>query len=212
LAPVNLRDVVALDVAATVALDEGIPLSWVPRTEIVVLLIEADGPGARIGIVTIAATTSSMTARRCSPDRARMGRTVALVQARRPDPQVDGEVMADAALRSDLRADYPFSLLRGDANVLVFPSLEAANSAYKLLQHLGGATTVGPIPMGMARSVHVLARGAEVSEILNIHRRGRRRRPPQAARDRVWLMRRVLRRRLRRESDEAAKLPDRGDP
>ncbi|MDP9419521.1 MAG: hypothetical protein M3P53_05135 [Actinomycetota bacterium] len=50
--PVNLRDVVALDVVATVALDEGIPLSWVPRTEIVVLLIEADGPGARIGILT----------------------------------------------------------------------------------------------------------------------------------------------------------------
>lgn len=50
--PVNLRDIVALDVVATVALDEGIPLSWVPRTEIVVLLIEADGPGARVGILT----------------------------------------------------------------------------------------------------------------------------------------------------------------
>ena len=47
MAPVNLRDVVALDVVAAVALDEGIPLSWVPRTEIVVLLIEADGPDAR---------------------------------------------------------------------------------------------------------------------------------------------------------------------
>jgi len=50
--PVNLRDVVALDVVATVALDEGIPLSWVPRTEIVLELIEADGPSARIGILT----------------------------------------------------------------------------------------------------------------------------------------------------------------
>lgn len=50
--PVNLRDVVALDVVATVALDEGIPLSWVPRTEIVVLLIDADGPAARVGILT----------------------------------------------------------------------------------------------------------------------------------------------------------------
>lgn len=50
--PVNLRDVVALDVVATVALDEGIPLSWVPRTEIVMLLIDADGPSARVGILT----------------------------------------------------------------------------------------------------------------------------------------------------------------
>lgn len=50
--PANLRDVVALDVVATVALDEGIPLSWVPRTEIVLELIEADGPSARIGILT----------------------------------------------------------------------------------------------------------------------------------------------------------------
>ncbi len=50
--PINLRDVAALDVVATVALDEGIPLSWVPRSEIVVLLIEADGPGARVDILT----------------------------------------------------------------------------------------------------------------------------------------------------------------
>ncbi len=50
--PVNLRDVVALDDVARVALDEGIPLSWVPRAEIVVLLIEADGPGARVSILT----------------------------------------------------------------------------------------------------------------------------------------------------------------
>jgi hypothetical protein len=49
--PINLRDFVALDVVATVALDEGIPLSWVPRTEIVILLIEADGPAARVGIL-----------------------------------------------------------------------------------------------------------------------------------------------------------------
>jgi hypothetical protein len=50
--PVNLRDVVALDVVATIALDEGLPLSWVPRTEIVVLLIEADGADARVGILS----------------------------------------------------------------------------------------------------------------------------------------------------------------
>jgi malate dehydrogenase (oxaloacetate-decarboxylating)(NADP+) len=102
------------------------------------------------------------------PRAAKVAEAAALVQARHPGLQVDGEVMADVALRRELRAEYPFTLLRGDANVLVFPSLEAANTAYKLLQHLGGATTVGPILVGMARSMHVLARGADVSDIVNI--------------------------------------------
>jgi malate dehydrogenase (oxaloacetate-decarboxylating)(NADP+) len=82
---------------------------------------------------------------------------------------VDGEIMADVAVSPELRAaDYPFSTLGGEANVLIFPSLEAANSAYKLLQHLGGATAVGPILMGMAKPVHVLSRGAEVADIVDI--------------------------------------------
>ena len=102
------------------------------------------------------------------PRAAKVAEATALVQARHPGLQVDGEVMADVALRPELRGDYPFSRLRGNANVLVFPSLEAANAAYKLLQHLGGATTVGPILMGMAKAVHVLARGADVSDIVNI--------------------------------------------
>ena len=102
------------------------------------------------------------------PRAAKVAEAAALVQTRHPGLQVDGEVMADVALSRELREEYPFTLLRGDANVLVFPSLEAANTAYKLLQHLGGATTVGPILMGMARSVHVLARGADVSDIVNI--------------------------------------------
>ena len=75
----------------------------------------------------------------------------------------------DLAVSPALRdADYPFSMLRGEANVLIFPSLESANAAYKLLQRLAGATAVGPILMGMARPVHVLSRGAEVSEIVNM--------------------------------------------
>ncbi|MDR7386465.1 MAG: phosphate acyltransferase, partial [Armatimonadota bacterium] len=82
---------------------------------------------------------------------------------------VDGEMMADVALSPELRAeDYPFSALVGEANVLVFPSLEAANVAYKLVQRLGGAVAVGPILMGMAKPVHVLSRGAEVSDVVNI--------------------------------------------
>ncbi len=103
------------------------------------------------------------------PRTEKVAQATALVKRRRPDLMVDGEMMADVALDVDLRsADYPFSTLVGEANVLVFPSLEAANTAYKLLQRLGGATAIGPILMGMAQPVHVLSRGAEVSDIVNI--------------------------------------------
>jgi malate dehydrogenase (oxaloacetate-decarboxylating)(NADP+) len=100
---------------------------------------------------------------------AKMARATALVKDRQPDLMVDGEMMADVALSPGMRKeDYPISTLIGEANVLVFPSLEAANVAYKLLQHLGGALAIGPILMGMDRPVHVLSRGAEVSDIVNM--------------------------------------------
>ncbi len=103
------------------------------------------------------------------PRSAKVAEATALVKARRPDLMVDGEIMADVALSQELRqADYPFSTLVGEANVLIFPCLEAANTAYKLLQRLGGATTVGPILMGMAKPVHVVSRGAEVTDIVDI--------------------------------------------
>ncbi|MFA5786517.1 MAG: NADP-dependent malic enzyme [Actinomycetota bacterium] len=92
----------------------------------------------------------------------------ALIRQRRPDLMVDGEMMADMAVRADLReVEYPFSTLAGDANVLIFPSLEAANTSYLLLQHLGRATTIGPILLGMNKPVHVLRRGADVPDIVN---------------------------------------------
>lgn len=103
------------------------------------------------------------------PRTEKVAQATALVKARRPDLMVDGEIMADVAVDSSLReADYPFSTLVGEANVLVFPSLEAANVAYKLLQYLGRATAIGPVLMGMAHPVHVLSRGAEVADIVNI--------------------------------------------
>jgi malate dehydrogenase (oxaloacetate-decarboxylating)(NADP+) len=103
------------------------------------------------------------------PRSAKMAAATRLVKARRPDLMVDGEMMADVALSPALREDdYAFSELVGEANVLVFPSLEAANVAYKLLQHLGGAVAIGPILVGMAKPVHVLSRGAEVTDIANM--------------------------------------------
>jgi malate dehydrogenase (oxaloacetate-decarboxylating)(NADP+) len=80
---------------------------------------------------------------------------------------VDGELMADEAVSSELDQRDPFTHLKGGANVLIFPDLNSANVAYKLLSKIGGGEILGPILMGMAKPVHLLARGAEVEEIVN---------------------------------------------
>ncbi|CAN5507223.1 NADP-dependent malic enzyme [soil metagenome] len=92
----------------------------------------------------------------------------ALVKRRRPDLQVDGEMQADVAVVPELmRRHYPFSQVT-DANVLVFPNLSAANTAYKLLSRLGGAEAIGPILMGMGKPIHVLSTGADVRDVVNV--------------------------------------------
>ena len=96
-------------------------------------------------------------------------RAVDLLRQRAPELMADGEMQADTAIDADLMAQtYPFSRLTGGANILIFPNLEAGNIAYKLLSKIGGAETIGPILMGLSRSVHVLHRGAEVAEIVNM--------------------------------------------
>ncbi len=92
----------------------------------------------------------------------------ALVRARQPDLAVDGEMQADVAIVPELIDHrYPFSKVK-QANVLVFPDLEAANVAYKLLRRLGGAQTIGPILLGVDAPVHVLQAGDDVDEIVSI--------------------------------------------
>ena len=96
-------------------------------------------------------------------------KATALVKERAKGLIVDGEMQADTAIVPELTAeDYPFSQVKGDANVLIFPDLEAGNIAYKLMMRMGGAEALGPILMGMAKPVHVLARGSEVEEIVNM--------------------------------------------
>jgi malate dehydrogenase (oxaloacetate-decarboxylating)(NADP+) len=96
-------------------------------------------------------------------------RATVLVKQKTEGLVVEGEMMLDTAIVPELTAeDYPFSQVKGDANVLIFPSLEAGNIAYKLMMRMGGAEALGPILMGMAKPVHVLARGAEVEEIVNM--------------------------------------------
>jgi malate dehydrogenase (oxaloacetate-decarboxylating)(NADP+) len=95
---------------------------------------------------------------------------VRILHQQHPSIMVDGEMQANFALNKSLLNDnFPFSKLKSSpANTLVFPSLDAGNIAYKLLQELGGAEAVGPILLGMAKAVHVLQLGSSVREIVNM--------------------------------------------
>ncbi len=102
------------------------------------------------------------------PMSAKVQAAVAILKGRRPDLAVDGEMQADTAVVPDIVDQrYPFSKVK-DANVLVFPSLESANIAYKLLARLGGAKAIGPILLGMGAPMHVLQTGDEVNNIVQI--------------------------------------------
>ena len=103
------------------------------------------------------------------PAAAKVQRAVALLHEREPELQVDGEMQADTAVVERILARvYPFARLRAPANVLIFPDLDAANIAYKLLARLGDAQAIGPILVGMDQPVHVLQRLSEVPDIVNM--------------------------------------------
>lgn len=103
------------------------------------------------------------------PAADKVRRATEIVKQRVPDLVVEGEMQADTALVEELQRDhFPFSLLQRPANVLIFPNLEAANIAYKLLYRLGGAEAIGPILVGMKKPVHVLQHGFEAKDIVNM--------------------------------------------
>ncbi len=92
-----------------------------------------------------------------------------ILRAKDPSFEVDGEMQADTAVESNKLANlFPFSQLQSRANVLVFPDLQSGNIAYKLLERLGGARTIGPILMGLEKPVHVLERGCSVDAIVRM--------------------------------------------
>jgi len=98
----------------------------------------------------------------------KVARATAAVKAARPDLMIDGEMQADVALTADARATYPFSTLRQNANILIFPNLDAGNIAYKLLASTDGGTVIGPLVLGMKRPVNVLQQGATVDTIVHM--------------------------------------------
>jgi malate dehydrogenase (oxaloacetate-decarboxylating)(NADP+) len=95
-------------------------------------------------------------------------KAVALVKAARPDLKIDGEMQADYAVVPEmLESQYPWAAVH-NPNVLIFPDLQSANAAYKLVWRLAGAEAIGPILLGLKRPVHVLQRGVDVADIVNM--------------------------------------------
>ncbi|MBZ0179575.1 MAG: NADP-dependent malic enzyme [Melioribacteraceae bacterium] len=96
-------------------------------------------------------------------------KAVEIVKSQRPDLVIDGDMQADTAVEPKIATkEFPFSNIKGDANILIFPNLSSGNIAYKLLERLTDATVIGPILMGMKKPVHVLQRGASVNDIINM--------------------------------------------
>lgn len=92
-----------------------------------------------------------------------------LAKAKAPDLQIDGELQADAALVASVgEKKAPGSTIAGHANVLIFPTLEVGNIAYKLVQRLAGAEAIGPVLQGIAAPINDLSRGCSVSDIVKM--------------------------------------------
>jgi malate dehydrogenase (oxaloacetate-decarboxylating)(NADP+) len=105
-----------------------------------------------------------------APSAAKMQKALALIREKMPDLEVEGEMHGDAALSEEVRLKaFPRSRLKGEANLLIMPTLDAANISFNLLKVVGGAgITVGPILLGAARPVHILTPTATVRRIINM--------------------------------------------
>ena len=125
----------------------------------------------RFGIVPkVALLSASNFGSLWSPSAEKMRRALGLINERAPELEIEGEMHGDAALSEEIRLRlFPRSRLRGEANLLIMPSLDAANIAFNLLKTAaGGGVTIGPILLGAARPVHILTSSASVRRIVNM--------------------------------------------
>ena len=103
------------------------------------------------------------------PESEKVAKAVEIIREKDPDLIVDGEMQADTAVYTPiLQQDFPFARIKDKANVLIFPNLDSGNIAYKLLWRIGNADAIGPILMGMGKPIHVLQRGCDVNDIVNM--------------------------------------------
>jgi malate dehydrogenase (oxaloacetate-decarboxylating)(NADP+) len=102
------------------------------------------------------------------PESQKVAEATRIAKRLRPDLVIDGEMQANVALNSLDRESYPFSSLKGDANVLIFPNLDAGNAAYKLLAATGDADVIGPMLLGIKRPVSVVQQNASVDAIVHM--------------------------------------------
>jgi malate dehydrogenase (oxaloacetate-decarboxylating)(NADP+) len=103
------------------------------------------------------------------PKAVKIRRAVEIIRKKSPDLIVDGEMQMDTALAPGISEEnFPFNRVPGNANVLIFPSLTAGNIAYKMMSRIGGAETIGPILVGMKKPVHVLQRGSDIADVVNM--------------------------------------------
>ncbi|MBU6374572.1 MAG: NADP-dependent malic enzyme, partial [Bdellovibrionales bacterium] len=103
------------------------------------------------------------------PFAAKVSRAVEIIKYRAPELVVDGEMQADTALSPNIsKESFPFNIVPGNANVLIFPDLQSGNIAYKLMQRLADAEAVGPILVGMNKPVFVLQQNSDISDVVNM--------------------------------------------
>jgi malate dehydrogenase (oxaloacetate-decarboxylating)(NADP+) len=136
--------------------------------EIAEIAVEAAGVARKLGYEPRLALLAFSTFGHPPGERsARVQEAVRILDRRRVDFEYDGEMAADVALNPDLMAAYPFCRLSGPANVLIMPAFHSAAISTRMLQELGGAHVIGPLLVGLDRSVQIVNLSAKDSDLVN---------------------------------------------